>query len=234
MKAKSRQLSWYLSAIFYRFSFIGIANQVDEEMFAYLGGEMKGAVADCGCGPGALTAKLLERGAKQVVAIDGNAGMLRQVRARLPGAVEDGRVIPVKARFSAGLFKQLVKEYPQIRGFNLMIFKRSLYMPTEQAVKIVRAAVDCLNPGGKVVVVHPERSLRRYAFGPGMRVRSYTPYHLMNRICSRLGQRLGLGEYAVYTQDELVGMLRQAAAGREVEVIPSGQEAYNLAAVKAG
>jgi SAM-dependent methyltransferase len=235
MDTKPHHLSWYLSAIFYRFTFIGIANQVDEEMFAYLGGKVKGAVvADCGCGPGALAAKLLRRGARRVVAIDGNGGMLSQVAARLPEAVNSGHVIPVQARFSAELFERLVAEHPGIRGFDLALFKRSLYMPRGQAVEIVRAAAEHLNPGGKVVVIHPERSLRRYAFGPGMRVRSYTPYHLVNRTLSRLGQRLGLGEYAVYTREELVGLVEEAARGRAVEVIPSKQRAYNLVAVGSG
>ena len=59
----------------------------------------------------------------------------------------------------------------------------------------------------------------------------HTTYHLFNRFISKLGEKLGIGDYTVYTQDELLGLLRTAALGREVELIPSRQRAYNLVAV---
>jgi len=59
----------------------------------------------------------------------------------------------------------------------------------------------------------------------------YTAYHLFNRFISKLGEKLGIGDYTVYTQDELLELLRTAALGRKVEPIPSQQRAYNLVAV---
>jgi hypothetical protein len=82
-----------------------------------------------------------------------------------------------------------------------------------------------------LAVIHGERSLRRYAFGPGLRPAPHTPYHLFNRAISKIGQILGLGHYQVYTQAELLDLLRAAAPGRRVELIPSQQWAYNLVAV---
>jgi hypothetical protein len=65
-----------------------------------------------------------------------------------------------------------------------------------------------------------------------LRWQSYTAYHLFNRLISLIGRRLGIGEYMLYTQSELIELARQAAPGKTVEVIPSGQQAYNMVAIR--
>ena len=95
MKFERRQLSWYISAILYRYSYIGLAHQLDEDLFAYLGDYLNGILnADCGCGPGQVTEKLLGRGVGHVYVIDQNAAMLRQLEARAHQAVQEGRGKP--------------------------------------------------------------------------------------------------------------------------------------------
>ena len=223
---------WRFSAPFYRLSYIDIAHQLDEDLFAYLGHRIEGAVvADCGCGPGIVTEKLLQRGATLVFAIDVNAAMLQQVRARLPNAVATGRVLVVQRAFDTHLFLGLRDQFPDSGGFDVMLFKRSLYVRREQALPMLQASVASLSPGGVLVMVHGERSLRRYAFGPGLRPTPHTAYHLFNRAISKLSEKLGIGNYTLYTQAELLDLLRVAAPGRRVELIPSEQRAYNLAAV---
>jgi hypothetical protein len=56
---------------------------------------------------------------------------------------------------------------------------------------------------------------------------------LINRFFSRLGHILGMGEYSLYTRQELMDLLTQAAEGKPVEIIPSQQHAYNLIAITA-
>ena len=234
MKSERRQLSWYVSAILYRYSYIGIAHQLDDDLFAYLGDNLNGILAaDCGCGPGQVTEKLFSHGAGRILAIDQNATMLRQLEARLPQAVSEGRVQAVQSRFYPALFPELLAQADAFPGFGLILFKRSLYMPSDQALSILRAAVASLIPGGKLVVIHVERSLRQYAFKPDMKIAPYTPYHLINRFFSRAGHLLGLGEYSLYTRQALVNLLTQAADGKPVEIIPSQQRAYNLVAITA-
>ena len=232
MKFERRHLSWYVSAVLYRYSYIGITNQVDNDLFEYLGNRLSGILAaDCGCGPGQLTEKLLGRGVGQILAIDHNTSMLRQVEARLPQAIHDGQVITIHSRFYPNLFSDYLTRLSHYPGYGLIIFKRSLYMPSEEALSVLKAATACLIPGGLLVVIHGERSLRQYAFSPDRKIASYTPFHLINRFFSRLGHVLGLGEYSLYTCQELVDLLRQAAEGRRVEIIPSQQSAYNLVAI---
>lgn len=228
-----RHLSWYVSALLYRLSYIQLAHQLDDDLFRYLGEQVSGSVvADCGCGPGVVVEKFLERAARQVFAIDGNPPMIRQVHERLAQPIADGRVIPVLRHFDSELFSDLRRSYLGGAGFDILLFKRSLYGRPEEALPVLQAASNNLNPGGVLALVHGERSVRRYAFGPGMRWRSYTAYHLFNRLISLIGRRLGLGEYTLYTQDELIELARRAAPDKMVETIPSGQQAYNLVAIR--
>ncbi|UCC88723.1 MAG: class I SAM-dependent methyltransferase [Anaerolineales bacterium] len=223
--------SWHLSALFYERTYNNIAHQLDEDLFSYLGDRTRGAlVVDCGCGPGIVTQKFLQREAARVLAVDVNAGMLRQVRLRLADAVSARRVVLVRDSANVHLFSRLRDQYPDSQGFDIILFKRSLYVKPERALAILRAAVTSLRPGGVLVIVHGERSLRRYAFGPGLGLKHYTLYHLFNRTISTLGEKLGIGDYTLYTQNELIDLLRVASPGQRVELIPSQQRAYNLVA----
>jgi 2-polyprenyl-3-methyl-5-hydroxy-6-metoxy-1,4-benzoquinol methylase len=201
-------------------------------MFTCLGNQLEGAVVvDCGCGPGNLTEKLLERGAARVFAIDLNISMIRQLEARLPEAIQKGQVIAVHARFDGQVFAKLLSSDSSIDGFDVVLFKRSLYVPPREAHTILQGAVASLRPGGKLVVAHVERSLRKYAFRDGSIITSYTPYHLVNRLFSRAGHYLHLGEYRLYTQAELLNLVQNAANGKKVEIIPSKQNSYNMVMV---
>ncbi len=223
--------TWHISALFYRLSYIHIAHQLDEDLFAYLGNRIQGAiVADCGCGPGVVTEKFLRRGAARVLAIDGNAAMLRQVRSRLANFMATDQVVAVQARFTVPFFSELRDRFLAGEGFDIVLFKRSLYARLTEALPILQSAIAALNSGGILVVIHPDRLLRHYAFGPNLRLMPYTPYHLFNRYLSLLGHKLDLGEYTLYTQAELLDLVRAAGAGRKVELIPSCQQAYNLVA----
>jgi SAM-dependent methyltransferase len=234
MKFERRQLSWYVSAVLYRYSYIDIARQLDDDLFAYLGDHLNGVLAaDCGCGPGQLTEKLLACGVGRILAIDHNIAMLHQLETRVPQAFQEGRVITIHARLYPGLFTEYLNQTKKFPGYGLILFKRSLYMPPDEALSLLRAATASLIPGGMLVVIHGERSLRQYAFLPDMKIASHTLYHLINRFFSRVGHSLGLGEYNLYTCQELVDLLTQAAEGKHVQVIPSQQRAYNLVAITA-
>ena len=232
MRTSRRHWGWHLSALFYARTYDDLAHQLDKDLFTYLGRRTEGAVvADCGCGPGVVTKKFLQHGADRVFAIDVNEAMLRQVRARLADAVAIGQVVVVQRVADARLFSHLRDRFLSSSGFDITLFKRSLYAKREQALPILQAAVASLNPGGVLAVIHGEQSLRHYAFGPGLRPTRYTAYHLFNRLISKLGENLGIGDYTLYTQGELLDLLRAAAPDRRVELIPSQQRAYNLVAV---
>ncbi len=232
--AKLRFRSWDISAPFYRWTYIDVAHQLDEDLFAYLGPRVQGAVvADCGCGPGVVTEKFLNHGAARVMAIDVNAGMLRQVEDRLAQAVANGQVTPVHQPVTAALFPNLSEQFLEGDGFDVVLFKRSLYVKREQARAILSAVMAQLNTGGVLAVVHGERSLRRYAFKDGWKPTRYTPYHLFNRLISKVSEKLRINQYTLYTQEELLTLLAEVALGHQVETIPSAQRAYNLAAVLA-
>lgn len=207
--------AWEISARFYRRTYGPLAHGLDDQLFAVLGDVTGKVVADVGCGPGVVVRKFLERGAAKVYAIDVSPAMLAQVP-------DDPRVVKVQARLEDDPLPRLSAE---AQGFDVVLFKRSLYQPRPGAVATLRAARAALRPGGVVAVIHPEASLLTYAFGSPPRLRSHTPYHLFNRGISTLGVLAGGEDYAVYTRDELVQLVSEAADGAPVEVHDGGLSA---------
>jgi SAM-dependent methyltransferase len=232
-QGKRRRLwAWYLSALFYEWSYIQVAHQTDVDFFRYLGDRVIGAtIADCGCGPGVVAEKFLQAGAARVVAIDANAGMISKARVRLAKAIESGQVVMQHTSHEGEALVCVQQKELQGRGFDIVLFKRSLYMPRTRALLTLRHAVSALGPNGVVVVVHPECSLIRYAFAPPFGITGYTPFHLFNRAISRLAEWSGMEEYTLYSRRELLGLLREAVPEAHIESIPSQQRPYNLVAL---
>ena len=232
MKIERQRWSWYLSAVVYRRAYIRLAHQLDQDLFAYLGERVQRArVADCGCGPGIVTEKFVKAGAALVLAIDQNPLMIHQTRRRLATPITAGRVRVMQRPFESTLFPEINRRFLDHQGLDIILFKRSLYLKREKALPVLQAAVATLRQGGVLAMIHGERSVRRYAFDARLRPTHYTLLHLINRTLSKLGEKLGFGPYAVYTEAELLDLLQAAAPGYRVEHIPSQQSAYNLAAV---
>jgi SAM-dependent methyltransferase len=228
--------AWDVSARVYEWAYIQVAHQTDVDLLAYLGERVVGAtVADCGCGPGVVSEKFLRAGAAAVVAIDSNAGMIKKACERLT-AFQSGqsdatepKVVVRHCSHEGDALRQLAQAALGGGQFDIILFKRSLYMPRERAVYTLRQAATALRPQGVIVVVHPERTLHRYAFAPPFGITRYTPFHLFNRAISRVAERCGAEEYTLYSRSDLLGLLREAVPGAVVEAIPSQQRPYNLA-----
>ena len=226
-QTRRRQGAWNLSALVYRWSTTTVADQADDDLLSYLGDRLTGSViVDCGCGPGLLAAKLVSRGAALVIAVDANRAMARQARRRLAREVSAGQVCVVCDFVDAPFFDALG------RALDIVVFKRSLYAPEAEAADTLRAAVRAVGESGVVVVVHPERSLRRYAWGVPPTWRSHTMFHLFNRLVSWLAVALRISAYRTYTAHELESLLRSAAGGETVERVPTVQKAYNIVAIR--
>ena len=216
--------TWNFSALFYRWTYGPLAHHLDACLIDFLGGDLRGkVVADVGCGPGVVTRKLLEHGAERVLALDASPVMLAQV-GEARGSVK------VQGRVEDGVLEALRPDHAP-EGFDAVVFKRSLYHPRPVALQVLRAAWRQLRPEGILCVVHPEASLRTYAFGSPARLRSFTAYHLFNRALSRLGVWMGSEPYTVYTRDALVELACEVAGPDHVSLIPSQQRAFNMVAI---
>jgi len=232
-RAPRRLWAWHLSALVYEWSYVQVAHQIDEDCLAFLGERLIGAVvADCGCGPGVVTEKLVRAGAALVVAIDGNASMLKRARARLAKAIASGKVLVYQGSYEAQTLATIRAQALAGRGFDLVLFKRSLYMPRPRALRTLRTAAASLGPRGLIVVAHPERALWRYACAPPFGLTSYTPLHVVNRAVSRVLAWSGSEEYTLYTRAELLGLLQEAVPGAHVHRVRTQQRPYNLVALQ--
>lgn len=221
-----------MSALAYRWSTTAVSDQVDDDLLAYLGDGLIGStVLDCGCGPGLLAARLVAGGAASVIAVDANRSMVAQTRRRLAEEVRARRAT-VRCAFIDAAFFDTAFFDTVARPLDVVVFKRSLYAPEAEAAQTLRAAVAAVGDHGIVVVVHPERSLLRYAWGAPPAWRSYTVFHLVNRLISRLAVLLRMSAYRTYTGRELEALLRQAAGAGTVERVATAQQSYNLAAIR--
>jgi SAM-dependent methyltransferase len=221
--------AWNLSARVYQLAYIRIAHQIDYDMLAYLGERVVGAtVADCGCGPGVVTEKFLQAGAARVVALDSNAAMIAKAKVLLAKPIASGQVLLCHASYEGDALAHVSQQDLGGYGFDIVLFKRSLYMPRPRALLTLRQAAATLRPHGSIVVIHPEQSLRRYAFAPPYSFTSYTLFHLANRALSRLMEWWGAEEYTLYSCVDLVALLHEAIPHARVEHIPSQQYPYNL------
>lgn len=224
--------AWHLSALVYEWAYVKVAHQIDTDVLQYLGDRVVGAVvADCGCGPGVVTEKLLQAGAARVVAIDANTSMIERAQQRLAKWITTGEVHVCQASHETTPLRVLGQRTGAGQGFDVILFKRSLYMPRPRALTTLRQAAAALQPQGTLVVVHPERSLRRYAFAPPLGLTSYTSFHLINRAISRVLEWCGAEEYTLYTEPELIALLHEAVPGGHVRCVPSPQRPYNLVAL---
>ena len=227
-----RLWAWNVSALFYEWAYIQVAHQTDVDLFAYLGERVKGAtIADCGCGPGVVSEKFLRAGAAKVVALDSNPGMVEKARQRLHADITAGRAVVVQRSHEGDGVVQAAQDVLHGGLFDIVLFKRSLYMSRSQAVTTLRHVAGALRPRGTIVVIHPERQLLHYAFAPPIGITRYTPFHLFNRAISRVAEFFGAEEYTLYSRRELLALLQEAVPEAHVVSIPSQQRPYNLAAL---
>src|SRR5262249_21726533 len=173
-----------------------------------------------------------QAGAPAWVAIAATASTIKRAKARLLNQAATGKVVVCQTSHEARPLAGICQQALDGRGFDIVLFKRSLYMPRQRALLTLRQAAAALGARGMIVVVHPERSLWRYAFAPPFGLTSYTPLYLVNRAISRILEWGGLEEYTLYTCAELLALLREAVPGAQVKRLPSQQRPYNLVALQ--
>ena len=194
-------------------------------MLKYLDGSIRGAVvADCGCGPGLTTRRMVSEGASKVCAIDASEEMLALI-------ADDTQIVKLLSTLEERPLDKL-RESEAPEGFDLILFKRCLYMSTPEALEVLKNAFGHLRQGGCLVVVHPEKKLQPYFFGSPPRFHHYTIPHIINRISNRLGVLMGVEKYQLYTRKELTALAEEIAGFAEVEAIPSSQQSFNMVAIR--
>jgi len=216
---------WNVTARIYAWTSGPLSYPLDTDLLAYIGDRIKGAVvADCGCGPGLATRRMVSEGAERVYAIDVSREMLDQIG-------ESPRIVTVQSTMEERPLDKLREDGVE-EGFDLILFKRSLYMNRTEALEVLKNAYSHLHPAGCIAVIHPEKRLGPYFFGSPPRLRRYTVPHMINRTSNRFGVLAGVEKYELYTRDELLALAAEVADSRHVESIPSGQRAFNMVAIR--
>lgn len=219
----ARASLWDVSALVYRHTYDSAAHQVDECAIAAVKKVIAGGVVvDAGCGPGVVVPHFVSAGARKVVAVDVSEAMLRQVPP-LP------EVTRVAADLQPGAFEHLRQAHAPT-GFELIWFKRSLYHDDAVATLLLRDAHNSLRPGGRIIVIHPESSLRRYVLDvkdDRAHWASYTAYHAFNRTISEVLSLLHIHTYRHRTSSELLALGQAVSERASVELINTGISAFN-------
>jgi SAM-dependent methyltransferase len=219
-----------VSALVYRHTYDSAAHRVDERTIAAVKDVvLAGVVVDAGCGPGVVVPRFVQAGARKVLAVDVSASMLKKVPA-LSG------VKTIAADLQPGAFQELRAEY-EPGGFDLIWFKRSLYHEDRVAVELLRDAYASLRPGGRIVVIHPESSLRRYLFDVQRgrtRLAPYTAYHTFNRFISVFLSSLRLHTYRHRTAQELLLLGSAVDPSASAHLLETGISAFNTLLIERG
>ena len=215
--------AWDVSALVYRWTYGPVAHALDDALLAEVGRTVGGGVVlDCGCGPGVVSLKLANAGARCVIAADVSPGMLAQIPPH-------PAIVPIQVALGSGRI-QALREAHAPEGFALVLFKRSLYAPESEARVLLAEAWDALAPGGVIAIAHPEGSLLRYAFGTPTRLRSYTAYHLFNRTISRIGAWIGAEHYTTPRAEALLARAR--AVHPDARAVPFPHACFNLVVIE--
>lgn len=216
---------WNVTARIYAWTSGPLSRPLDTDLLAYLGDSIKDAVvADCGCGPGLATRRMVSEGAERIYAIDVSREMLDQIG-------DNPRIVTVQSTMEDRPLDKL-KEDGGEDGFDLILFKRSLYMNRIEALEVLKNAYSHLLPEGCIVVIHPEKKIGPYFFGSPPRLRRHTIPHIINRTSNHLGVLMGVEKYELYTREELLALVEKVAGSRHVEPIPSRQQAFNMVAIR--
>jgi SAM-dependent methyltransferase len=221
--APARSSLWDISALVYKRTYNAAAYLIDEYVLEAVADTILGGVViDAGCGPGVVVPRFVGAGARRVIAVDISDAMLGQVP-------HHANVTKVAANLQPGAFAALRRDH-EPSGFDLIWFKRSLYHDDDTAIELLRDAYESLRPGGRIVVIHPESSLRRYIFderGDEIRLASYTAYHAFNRFISEALRALGVHTYRHRTAAELLTLGTSVAPEARVRLLDTHVSAFN-------
>jgi SAM-dependent methyltransferase len=218
--------TWYASALWYRFFDAQVACEADRNLFTSLnrlGHPITNEiVGDFGCGPAIVVEKLVAQHAKKIVAIDYNGAMLWWVK-RLRKECATGQVVPLQRSSCDDKLWDDIPVLVDRRRFDIILFKRSLYIDPEQAPDVLFRAWMLLARGGVLAVVHPEKSEERYFFRDG-HYTSHTILYKLNRRFSEWTQ----DEYQLYTKEELFKLVKRALPKAQVTYGVTTQSAFNI------
>lgn len=216
---------WSIVAKAYDYVYSPLVHAIDNVIMEHLGERIKGAkVLDGCCGTGQITFKSINMGAEKVTAVDNNPDMINQMKQRKEYWMYNGSIDLVEADICEGIISEL-------GNFDIMYFRRCLYFPRQTTVSLLSEAYSNLNQGGSIIIVHPEKNLRKYCEN---KHRWFAPTHLARRVLACVGKWSGSVEYRPYTAVELEKLCLDACPNGTLISLDAPLPAYNIKVIEKG
>ncbi|MFT4304000.1 MAG: class I SAM-dependent methyltransferase [Candidatus Woesearchaeota archaeon] len=215
---------WSLSASFYdEISYSKLMHDIDGYTNGFLAGSGKlkdSIVLDFGAGTGNMGFKLVEAGAKKVIAIENDPIMLKILHSKRKKKEKyQERIDVIEKSMYDGIFDDIKNQ-----RFDVQLFRRCLYGTEENVRHLLSESFNNLNENGIMFIVHPEADSTKY-FSDGFGGIAIS--HVLKWYISNLGKMLGM-EYNRYTQNQLEIICKESCPDSQIDNYPAIRPAYNI------
>jgi len=218
-------LVWSINARLYNATYSNLVHEIDTKILDFLHsrGNITGKkVLDVGAGTGIMTLKCVGIGAEEVHAVDRNFTMLSKLSDNPIYQQNLGRIHLYGADMEDRGIERLAQNADL--SFDAIFFKRCLYFSPEGVKSVLQQAENVLNPGGHIVIVHPEKSMVEYCKNEEG---GFAPTHMLRRASSWIGRTCGM-EYNLYTAKELDTLCHEALPTMAKISLTPSRPAYNV------
>jgi len=156
-------------------------------------------VLDLFCGTGNVSISLLDLNVKKIVAIDNSKLMLNRFNHKIRSNKQKNKLKIIKLDI---LNSNLNKIFGHER-FDVIYIKRALYFSDKENIQILKQAHKLLNKNGVIVVINPEKNLRKYIQG---RILPFSISSFLRRLWAWIGIGINVVNYKLYTSNQFVDL----------------------------
>jgi len=218
---------WSVSSLAYRLCYSKLMHEIDGFTIGSLDrtNKLKGSrILNVGAGEGTIDIKLARAGAQEIVAIENNKFMQRQILGKCKTDPQYNIISVVDVDMYSGVVGKLATE----KLFDVILFRRCLYGTTEQTVNLLREAYSGLTENGEIFIVHPEADKKKYFSNErgGIALGHMAKWHISN-----IGATIRGLDYQRFTTEELEELCIEACPSGKVEMHVPTRPAYNIATI---
>ena len=216
---------WNLSALFYELSYSKLMHEIDGYTIGFLDnlGKLENSrILDIGAGTGNIDFKLIQGGAKEVIAIENTPAMILRLESKIrkqPEYIKKIKVIKQDA------YNGIIQNLGENEKFDVELFRRVLYKKEDEVRRLLGEGFKSLNDDGIMFIVHPEADKRKY-FDNGFEGIALS--HVLKWHITDIGETISSIEYNRFTKTELETILKESCPDSYVKNHTPIRPAYNI------